>query len=82
MMTIEERLARLEAQREAEMKDADVVKQKLVEVDDKVDQILLKMDRQKGFFAGLMAAFTLMWGVLAVIAKAAWDKWTSSGDWP
>jgi hypothetical protein len=81
-MNIEERLARLEAQREAEMKDTDTLKSKLEAVDGKVDEINRKLDRQKGFIAGAMAAFTLVWGLVAMAVRASWDKFTSTGDWP
>jgi tetrahydromethanopterin S-methyltransferase subunit G len=81
-MTIEERLARLEAQREAEMKDTEALKTKLNDVDEKLDQINGKLDRQKGFIAGAMAAFTFVWGVVAFVVKMGWDKFMSTGEWP
>jgi hypothetical protein len=51
-------------------------------VDGKVDEINRKLDRQKGFIAGAMAAFTLVWGLVAMAAKASWERFTSTGDWP
>lgn len=78
-MTLDERVARLEAQREAEMKDAAELKSKLCEVDTKVDEINGKLDRQKGFIAGAMTILTFFWGLVGVAAVTAWDYVTNRG---
>lgn len=82
MSTLEERLARLEAQREAEMKDAAEVKRKLDKIDEEVEQINSKLDRQKGFIAGALSVLTFIWGVVAAVAVAAYNYFIGKGDFP
>lgn len=82
MLTLEERLAKLEAQREAEMRDAAEVKRKLEEVDEKVDQINSKLDRQKGFIAGALSVLTFIWGVVGAVAVGLYNYFIGKGDIP
>lgn len=82
MATLEERLARLEAQREAEMRDAAEVKRKLDEMDTKVDEINSKLDGHRGFITGAMTVLTFIWGVVGAVAVAFWNYFTSGGDMP
>lgn len=82
MATLEERLARLEAQRENEMRDAAELKKEVQEVNRKVDEINSKMDSQKGFVAGALTVLTFIWGVVGAVAVAMWNYFTSGGDLP
>ena len=82
MATLEERLARLESQRENEMRDAAELKLELKEVNKKVDEINSKMDSQKGFVAGALTVLTFIWGVVGAVAVALWNYFTSGGDIP
>lgn len=82
MSTLEERLARLEAQREAEMKDAAEMKQKLDKIDGEVEAINSKLDRQKGFIAGALSVLTFIWGVVAAVAVGAYNYFIGKGDFP
>lgn len=82
MQTLEERLARLEAQREAEMKDAAEVRRKLDKIDGEVEAINSKLDRQKGFIAGALSVLTFIWGVVAAVAVAGYNYFIGKGDFP
>lgn len=81
-MTLDERVARLEAQREAEMRDTDEIKEKLNELDDKVNTINSKLDKQKGFIAGALMVLTGLWGIIVAVGYAGWQYVSSRWDLP
>ena len=82
MPTLEERLATLEAHRESEMRDAAELKNRLNEVNQKVDEINSKMDSQKGFVAGALTVLTFIWGIVGAVAVGLWEHFTNKGDLP
>lgn len=58
------------------------LKEKLDAVHADVKEIQTKLDRQKGFISGIVAATTFIWGVLAGVALLAWEWIKGRGDWP
>lgn len=85
-LTTDERVTRLEAQREADMKDASEIRKKIDQVDEKIDALDAKIDsinsrfdKQTGFVAGAMAVLTLIWGVIGAIAVAGYNYFVSKG---
>jgi hypothetical protein len=89
MSTIEERIARIEAQREHEMRDAAELKRKIEKVETTVDEvrdavfeIKSTMGAQRGFVAGALMVLTFIWGVIGALAVGAYNYFIGKGDIP
>lgn len=74
MSSPDERVSALEAHRMGDQRQLTDITTKLDTLDSKVDQINLRLSRQAGFVAGVMAVVLPVWSVLTVAAGSIWDK--------
>lgn len=85
MPDLNSRTARLEQksqQYDIELRD---IKTQLKDMSDKqlspirsdVNQILVRLERQRGFMAGAMFAVSVVWAIIGYAAYAAKDMWSS-----
>ena len=68
----DERIARLEAHRENDMLAVDAVRADLSTIKREVAEINSKLDRQKGFIAGVLFILTPLWVAIVAFVKSAW----------
>jgi hypothetical protein len=77
-----ERIATLEAQRQADRESIDEVKEKLDDVHADVIAIKDRLSRQAGFFTGVAAGLTAVWAIVGAVAYVTWEWFTKRGDLP
>ena len=75
----DERIATLEAHREGDQATLSRMAEQLDTVADDVQTIKLQLEKQKGFFAGMMFILLPIWSAITAAAIALWDRWTDIG---
>lgn len=69
-----ERIRALEIHQENEAQGMAEVSERLLRVESELHQINRKLDKQKGFIAGVMFILVPVWGAIATGAAWLWDK--------
>jgi hypothetical protein len=77
-----ERIATLEAQRQADREHVSELRDKLEDVHADVLAIKSRLDKQKGYIAGALSVLTAIWAVVGAVAYLLWQWFTKRGDLP
>lgn len=74
-----ERIATLEQKVQNAAEDLSEIQTDLKTIKSEVQQINSKLDRQKGFVAGMLFILTPVWVAIVAFAKSAWEYVTQGG---